>query len=189
MVVGAAASLAVVSVGVEASIGFIANEIKDEALSQATGGLSDVVDVTKAGTKLLKNGIEFATKKSVSNINNVAKSVTKNFDGLEDVGKISPTEVKFSQNSIKSTFSDGRSVSDLTKGLKDGTINPNDIPAIRITSKDGQIFSLDNRRLKAFQDAGVDVNFKKVDFNTLPKRELNKFTTTNGGNSIRVRGQ
>ena len=59
MVVGAAASLAVVSVGVEASIGFIANEIKDEALSQATGGLSVVVDISKN----IKNIAQFGFKK------------------------------------------------------------------------------------------------------------------------------
>ncbi|MGS2765216.1 hypothetical protein [Sinomicrobium sp. M5D2P9] len=43
--------------------------------------------------------------------------------------------------------------------------------------------------LKAFQDAGVDIKYEKVDYNSLSKEDLEKFTTTNGGTSIRVRGQ
>lgn len=43
--------------GTAATVGFIANEIKDEILSQATGGASDVLDVSKMGAKLLKKGL------------------------------------------------------------------------------------------------------------------------------------
>lgn len=92
-------------------------------------------------------------------------------------------------NSIKSTFQGGGSIDNLAKGLKDGSIDPSSVPAIRIVEKDGKIFTLDNRRLKAFQDAGVPINFQKVDFDNLPKKELDKFTTQNEGISIRIRGQ
>ncbi|MEK6153140.1 RHS repeat-associated core domain-containing protein [Flavobacteriaceae bacterium 3-367] len=112
----------------------------------------------------------------------------QSFDDLPDVGKIDPSKIKFSQNSISAEFKDGGKVKDLTKGLEDGSINADDIPSIRITEKDGKIFTLDNRRLKAFQDAKVDINFKKVDFKDLSKNDLKKFTTKNGGESIKIRG-
>jgi len=70
------------------------------------------------------------------------------FKNLPETGSIDPSTIRFSQNSIKSTFRDGGKVSDLTKGLKDGTINPSSIDPIRIVEKDGMTFSLDNRRLK-----------------------------------------
>jgi hypothetical protein len=56
---------------------------------------------------------------------------------------------------------------------------------IRLVIKDGQIFTLDNRRLKAFQDAGVDIPFVKLD--RIPGNQLFKFTTENEGISIEVR--
>ncbi|GAB5410182.1 MAG: hypothetical protein BalsKO_25470 [Balneolaceae bacterium] len=77
----------------------------------------------------------------------------------------------------------------MAKGLKDGSIDPSSIPSIKIVEKDGIIYTLDNRRLKAFQDAGVNINYEKVDYNSLSKNELKKFTTENEGTSIRVRGQ
>ncbi len=47
------------------------------------------------------------------------------------------------------------------------------------------IFTLDNRRLYAFQKAGVEVPYQKLD--AIPKRELFKFTTQNDGASILIR--
>lgn len=130
----------------------------------------------------------FLTKNFRPSVNNPVKVSSSSFSKLSNSGSIDPSKVRFSQNSIKPTFKDGGSVADLTKRLKDGTIDPKSVKPIRIVEKDGNIFSLDNRRLKAFRDAGVDIPFEKVDFNTLPKRELDKFTTTNDGTSIRVRG-
>jgi hypothetical protein len=51
--------------------------------------------------------------------------------------------------------------------------------------KDGKVFTLDNRRLKAFQDAGIPIPFEKLD--AIPKREMFKFTTVNDGIDIVVR--
>ena len=41
--------------------------------------------------------------------------------------------------------------------LKNGTLSPDDFPPIRIFKKDGKIYTLDNRRLKVFQDAGIKI--------------------------------
>ena len=160
-----------IAAGPAATTSFLGNELKDEALSQATGGLSDVVDITKAGTKLLKEGASFLNK--------------ADFDALPTEGTINPKSIKFSQNNIKDDFSDGKSFESLINGLKDGSISQKDIPAIRIVEKDGKIFSLDNRRLNAFQEAGVDISFKKLD--NIPRKEHRKFSTKNEGESIEIR--
>jgi RHS repeat-associated protein len=128
------------------------------------------------------NGLR-ALGKAGSKVDDVA-SVGK-FDDLAKTGKIDPNQVRFSQNSISANFKDGTSVSDLTKGLKNGSISPNDIPAIRIVEKDGLTFTLDNRRLKAFQDAGLPINYQRLDL--IPNNQKFKFTTTNQGTSIDVR--
>ena len=46
------------------------------------------------------------------------KPASLKFSNLSNTGAIDPSKVRFSQNNIKGTFKDGRSVSDLTKGLK-----------------------------------------------------------------------
>jgi hypothetical protein len=77
------------------------------------------------------------------------------------------------------------SVDEFAKGLNAGKIDPASIQPIRIVERDGMIFSLDNRRLNAFEQAGKDVPYLKLD--TIPKREVFKFTTKNDGTSIIVR--
>ncbi len=165
----------VAEAGLVATGNFLLNEAKDEILSRATGGASDFLDLTKMAYKGLKNLGEFGFKKLFGKTDNIVKS----FDDLAGIGKINPSDVKFSQGSISKNFKDGISIEDLTKGLKNGSISPNDVPAIRIVEKDGKIFTLDNRRLKAFQDAGVDINYKKLD--EIPKNEQFKFKDYNSG--------
>ena len=112
------------------------------------------------------------------------------FGNLSESGTIDPKSIKFGQESIGEEFQNGMGkVEDLTKGLKDGSINPSDIPAIRIVERNNSVFTLDHRRLKAFQDAGVDVPFKKLD--NIPKKELRKFRDYDAGltdgTKVRVR--
>ena len=82
------------------------------------------------------------------------------FDGLPRTGSIDPSRIRFSQDSIRGTFKDGGSVDDLVAGLRSGSIDPSSIPAVRIVERNGQIFTLDNRRLHAFQQAGVEIPSK-----------------------------
>ncbi|QAR31105.1 hypothetical protein EQP59_07045 [Ornithobacterium rhinotracheale] len=63
--------------------------------------------------------------------------------------------------------------------------NPKTIPAIRIVEKDGLIYTLDNRRLKVFQEAGIDIPYTKLD--KIPESEMFKFTTKNEGKTIEIR--
>ena len=100
------------------------------------------------------------------------------FSSLAETGTIDPFQVRFSQNNISSTFKNGNSVLDVTQ-INDA------IPAIRVVEKDGLIYTLDNRRLRLFQEAKTPIKYEKL--NAIPKKELKKFTTENQGKSIKIR--
>ncbi|EGK14135.1 hypothetical protein HMPREF9374_0394 [Desmospora sp. 8437] len=110
-------------------------------------------------------------------------------------GFVDPGDVRFTQDSIKYQFGDkSGTVDDLIKGLKSGKINPRDIPPIRIFEMNGKIYSLDNRRLYAFKQAGLEVPYEIADPRVVRKQigtpeNMNgwKFTTPNDGQSIRLR--
>ena len=99
---------------------------------------------------------------------------------------IDPFQVRFSQQSIKAFFRDGGSVDELVSGLKDGTIRPEDVTPIRLVMKDGYLFTFDNRRLEAFRRAKMNIPFRMATAQEIGN-ESGKFTTTNGGTSIRIR--
>ncbi len=113
--------------------------------------------------------------------------VATNTAGLADEGFISPSSVRFSQNSVSPNFSAGGSIDDLAVGLRNGSIAPGDVPQIRIFESDGQWMTLDNRRLVAFQQAGVDVPYRLATAEEIAAQAW-KVTTTNGGTSITIRG-
>jgi hypothetical protein len=100
---------------------------------------------------------------------------------------IDPSTVRFSQSSVSPTFSAGGTINDLAEGLGNGTINPADVPPIRVVQQGEDLVSLDNRRLLAFQMAGVDVPYVMASPEEAAA-EAWKFTSTNGGTSIRIRG-
>jgi hypothetical protein len=137
-----------------------------------TRGTGNAVITAMAGAALIKNLPEIGEKLS-ENIKKVKKAIVK-FKDLPTKGFVDPKAIRFSQGSISSRFRDGGTVEELTKSLKNGVIDPNSIPPIRIVEKDGIIFTLDNRRLKAFQDAGVDIPYEKL--NKIPDNEMFKFT-------------
>ena len=109
----------------------------------------------------------------------------REFGALAKTGTINPNSIRFSQNNISETFKKGEDVQSLINVLKSGKqVN---IEPIRIVEKEGMVFSLDNRRLYAYQQAGVEIPYIKLD--KIPKEELRKFTTTNTGTSVEVRTQ
>jgi len=102
------------------------------------------------------------------------------------VDTIDPNGVRFSQNSIKATFRDGRTIDQLAEGLRTGSIKLEDVAPIRLFERDGKLFTLDNRRLEAFRRAGVHVPYRMATPEQV-QEEAWKFTTQNQGISIRVR--
>ncbi len=111
------------------------------------------------------------------------------FERLPDAGTLDPARIRFSQRSVSPAFKDARfgAVHDLARRLKNGEVVPTAMEPIRIVLKNGKVFSLDNRRLKAFQDAGIDVPYMKLE--AIPQSQQFKFTTKNEGVSISLRGQ
>lgn len=67
-----------------------------------------------------------------------------------------PKGIRYTHNSISKFFRGGKGlVEDLIKGLKNGSVSPKSIPPINVFLKDGKMYSLDNRRLYAFKQAGM----------------------------------
>ncbi|MGW9454251.1 RHS repeat domain-containing protein [Streptomyces sp. NPDC055632] len=106
--------------------------------------------------------------------------------GLPATGTISPKAVRYTQDSIGRNFSDGRSVSQAIDDLKAGRTGASDFPPIRVFQRDGKMYTLDNRRLHVFQEAGVPINFKRATPQEVSSQGW-KMTTQNDGTSIRVR--
>jgi hypothetical protein len=109
--------------------------------------------------------------------------------GSGEPGYIDPSHVRFTQDDIGAQFRDGRSIDDLAIGLQSGTISPDSIPPIRVVPREGELWSLDNRRLWAFKQAGVKVPFRMATPEEIAKEWIKKFTTDTQGLSIRVRGR
>jgi RHS repeat-associated protein len=107
-----------------------------------------------------------------------------------------PKKIRFTQDSIGAKFKDGTSVDDLIRDLKSGKVKPEDVPPIRVFThtgpdgvlKKGEVYSLDNRRLHAFQQAGIPVRTVQATPAEIAKDSF-KQTTVNQGTSIRVRGK
>jgi hypothetical protein len=98
-----------------------------------------------------------------------------------------PNHVRFSQNSIGPRFADGRSIDELAEALRAGHIRPEDISPLRRVEKEGLLFTLDNRRLEAFRRAGLEIPWRMATPEEM-EAEAWKFTTTNRGASVRIRG-
>lgn len=101
---------------------------------------------------------------------------------------VNPKNIHFTQNSIKATFKDGRSVQQMADDLTSGALKADDVAPIAVFEKNGKLYSLDNRRLEAFQRAGVDVPVRSATTEELTAQGW-KFTTKNDGVSIIVRGE
>jgi hypothetical protein len=99
-----------------------------------------------------------------------------------------PKEVRFSQRSVSFQFRDGSTIDDLAQGLQAGRILPSDVPPLRLVERNGLLFTLDNRRLEAFRRAGVNLPWRMATEEEIAADSW-KFTTTNQGISVRVRGE
>lgn len=106
---------------------------------------------------------------------------------LVDSGLVNPSTIRFSQSSVRGAFGDGGSVKGLADALRSGAVQPGDIPAIRLVERNGKYFTLDNRRLAAFREAGVDIPYRMATADEIAG-EAWKFTTRNDGVSIRIGG-
>jgi len=106
-----------------------------------------------------------------------------------------PKDIRYTQDSISKDFKNNKgSIKSLIDKLKKGKISPDDLPNIRVVEKNGKVYSLDNRRLHAYKEAGVNkINVTEV---KLTNRDIAKefYRKTrkgqlNDGFNIRVRGE
>lgn len=95
-------------------------------------------------------------------------------------------EIGYSQDSILPEFRDGRPLSLMEQELCTGRKTLQDIPTITVVMHGSRWYSVDNRRLyvfkRVFQSGEIPVIVGSRD-----QRFSNKFTTVNGGRSVRVR--
>ena len=108
--------------------------------------------------------------------------------GLARGGLRSTDSIRFTQDSISTTFRNGRPVGELVDGLRSGRVLPDDIPPIRIFEQDNLTYTLDNRRLFAADQAGVDIQTIPATAEEIVRELPRKFTTPNEGTIIGVRG-
>ncbi|GGK37130.1 putative T7SS-secreted protein [Nocardia camponoti] len=101
---------------------------------------------------------------------------------------VDPSTVRFTQDSISQNFRNGDSVFSLADALRSGRVLPGEVPAIRVFERDGNVFSLDNRRLAAFQMAGVEVPVVPATAAEVA-RDAFKMTSKTDGQNIRIRGE
>jgi hypothetical protein len=122
------------------------------------------------------------------------------------LSSVSPKTVLFSQDDISPNFTDKRSVNELIHRLKNDPSYVNNLEPIRkVRMRDlpadiqekllsqgahkDSVFSLDNRRLYAAKEAGISkipsrwATQVELSSNTIGRR----FTTENGGKSIKLR--
>ncbi len=102
-------------------------------------------------------------------------------------GLIDSQVVRFTQDSISRVFKNGTDIYDTIKDLKKGVVKIEDIPEIRIFEYKNNFYTLDNRRLFAAQEAGMQIKYRLATQEEVTN-EAWKFTTKNDGTSIRVRG-
>uniref|UniRef100_A0A0L8HA22 Uncharacterized protein n=1 Tax=Octopus bimaculoides TaxID=37653 RepID=A0A0L8HA22_OCTBM len=103
---------------------------------------------------------------------------------------LSPSEIRYTQDSISSCFQNGNDIEDLILDIINGQTRSDEIRTIRVFFNDGKYYSEDNRRLyvfKAVQELSEPNLTIKVKLTSYSDFQENKFTTRNGGFRIRVR--
>lgn len=85
-------------------------------------------------------------------------------------GTVDPQSLRFSQPQLSNTFSSfrqtGFTVNKLIFDLKAGIAHAEKMKPIRIMNVNGKWYSLDNRRLFAFKEAGVKVRYEVIDLDS-----------------------
>jgi hypothetical protein len=100
-----------------------------------------------------------------------------------------PLEIKFSQPTVSLNFSSNGTINDLIAGLRNGTVQVSDVPPIRVVEYNGQLVTLDNRRLLAFQAAGIkEIPIQQLSLSdpVVQRDFLRKYNPIEGGNIIVV---
>ena len=183
-------AVGVTVIGPIADAAKIVTRVGDD-LVDAAGNIYKKLDGSDTFTDINGNSFKLDNNGDLVRVEMPDVSRTLNFDNATTTtvsGQVDPSDIKFAQDSISQNFRDGSSVDDLISGLKNGTIDPNSIPPIRVFEVDNQLVTLDNRRLYAYQKAGITINVQPATAAEIANDSF-KFTTKNGGTEIEVRGK
>lgn len=102
-----------------------------------------------------------------------------------------PTEIRFTQGTAGKEFRNKRSLAETAIALAKADIQKRDVEMMRVTHHDGQLFTLDNRRLAVFRLLEFAGKTRMVKARLVPKDEKEwkrKFDTEDYGASVKVRG-
>lgn len=107
--------------------------------------------------------------------------------------ELKPSKIRYSQDSIARTFGKStrhpfRPIGQTLDDILSGQCNVNSIPAISVEFRGGHWFTADNRRLWVFQKAEERGRCDKISVNVVFGMDETKFTTTNEGRYVSVRG-
>lgn len=75
---------------------------------------------------------------------------------VNDFEYMDPRYIQYTNDSCSRVFSDGGCIYTTAMALTDGDICAEDIPVIRVVEFNGNMYSLDNRRLWVFKESGID---------------------------------
>lgn len=101
-----------------------------------------------------------------------------------------PSEIRFSQDTIKSEFTNGDHVNTVANEVCTGHRDEDDFTIMEVFEKDGEYYTLNNRMLYVFRVAEYRGDFNKelpVKLKRKTVDALRKLTTDNGGVEVTVR--
>jgi RHS repeat-associated protein len=179
----------------EAGINAAEGSFKAYDTVQVTGAIRRGVatSLSKGATEMLMEGAE--TKIAQETRNNAIEETSEQVvrqgirQGDEVLTYVSPLEIRFSQATASQNFSSKGTIDDLLQGLRNGTVSVDDVPAIRVVERNGQLITLDNRRLAAFKAAGVEkIPIQRVSLSDpdIAKEFARKYNPIDGGDIIVV---
>jgi len=106
---------------------------------------------------------------------------------IQDGNRLRLEEIFYTQDSIKRSFQDGRTLTQMMCELMSDQKTLMQIPRITVVRHEGRWFSVDNRRLWVFNQVFPGSKSIPVYHGMQDNRFWNKFTTINGGRAVRVR--
>lgn len=100
-----------------------------------------------------------------------------------------PSEIRFSQDTIKSRFQNGNDVNVTAEFIYNGSIDVNNFHPMEVYKENGKYYTRNNRMLYAYRAAEFQGGHFHLPVIVVQKDESDyrKFTTTNDGLNVKVR--
>ncbi|XP_077973522.1 uncharacterized protein LOC144428315 [Styela clava] len=105
--------------------------------------------------------------------------------------RISPDNLRYTQNSISSNFRNGGSIEKAINDVARGVSSVKSFPRMKVYSLAGRLWCRNNRRLYVMKELQLRGHLGEIVVDYIGEKLHHRryFTTKTDGNSIRVRGQ